>query len=312
MKVIFDFYFLSTSSIFVGGLLSSLVKIRLHTENQLHRLSGSALKVPGWWMASYHGGSLDTDKFMRAMLQYRNTPMQDCRKLPAQMVFGRQMRDFIPSLTYKYEPAKDWAMTQEHRERTLANKRDMDNQRWSHRTKTLDDLEDGTVVAIQNQTGSNLTKWDKTGIVIENKPNSKVMIRVDGSRRVTMRNRRFVRPMEPMLRNSRRPEPARRRTALPPPIRQELQRKNPPSRPPVQVEHVDEAPAEVRGGVPDVPSRKSKTLRMSTTMLMFDLYMRCPLTTCRHTNGAAFTIIPIPICGWGLLLHRREQLPGAW
>ena len=43
------------------------------------------------------------------------------------MVSGRQMRDFIPSLTYKYEPAKDWAVTQEHRERTLANKREMDN-----------------------------------------------------------------------------------------------------------------------------------------------------------------------------------------
>ena len=56
-------------------------------------------------------------------------------------------------------------------------------------------------------------KWEKTGIVIENKPNSKVMIRVNGSRRVTMRNRRFVRPMEPMLRNDTRPEPARRRTA---------------------------------------------------------------------------------------------------
>jgi hypothetical protein len=133
---------------------------------------------------------------MRAMLQYRNTPMQDYRRSPAQMVFGRQMRDFIPSVTYKYEAAKDWAVTQEQRERTLANKRDMDNQRWSYRTKALDDLEVGTAVAIQNQTGSNPTKWDNTGIVIENKPNSKVMIRVDGSRRVTMRNRRFVRPME--------------------------------------------------------------------------------------------------------------------
>ena len=151
-----------------------------------------------------HGGSLDTDKFMRAVLQYRKLPMQDCRRSPAEMLFGRQMRDFIHSLTYKYEPVKDWAVTQEHRERTLANKRDMDNQRWTHRTKASDDLEVRTAVAIQNQTGSNPTKWDKTGIVIENKPNSKVMIRVDGSRRVTMRNRRFVRPMEPLLRNDTR------------------------------------------------------------------------------------------------------------
>jgi hypothetical protein len=69
------------------------------------------------------GGSLDTDKFMRAVMQYRNTPMQDCMSSPA------QMRDFIPSLTYKYEPAKDWAVTKKHRERTLATKRELDNKR---------------------------------------------------------------------------------------------------------------------------------------------------------------------------------------
>jgi hypothetical protein len=43
--------------------------------------------------------------------------------------------------------------------------------------------------------------------------------------------------MEPMLRRDTRPEPARRRPA---------------QEPPVQVEHVDEAPAEVRDGEPDV------------------------------------------------------------
>ena len=143
-----------------------------------------------------------TDKVMRAVLQYRNTPMQDSRRSPAQMVFGQQMRDFIPSLAYKYEPAKDWAISQEHRERTFAIKREMDHQRWSYRTKDLDKLEVGTAVAIQNQTGQNPTKWDKTGVIIENKPNSKVMIRVDGSRRVTLKNRQFVRHLQTGLRTT--------------------------------------------------------------------------------------------------------------
>ena len=30
-------------------ILSSLVNIRLHSENWLCNLPGSALKVPGWW-----------------------------------------------------------------------------------------------------------------------------------------------------------------------------------------------------------------------------------------------------------------------
>jgi hypothetical protein len=78
------------------------------------------------------------------------------------------------------------------------------------------------------------------------------MIKIDGSRRVTMRNRRFVRPMEPTLRNKTRPEPARRRQATQPTVRQELPRRTPPCSPPVQGDHVDETPAVVREGGLDV------------------------------------------------------------
>ena len=41
-------------------------------------------------------GSIDNDKFVKAILQYRNTPHKDCRRSPAQMVFGRTLRDHIP------------------------------------------------------------------------------------------------------------------------------------------------------------------------------------------------------------------------
>ena len=56
-------------------------------------------------------------------------------------------------------------------------------------------LDVGTPVAIQNQTGKNPTKWDKTGVIIENNPYSQVKVRVDGSRRITCRNRRFIKPL---------------------------------------------------------------------------------------------------------------------
>ena len=191
------------------------------------------------------GGSLDNDRFMRAVMQFRNTPMQDCRRSPAQMVFGRQMREFIPSMVHKYEPAKDWSVTQEYRERTLAIKRESDDRRWSQRTKDLDDLVPGTAVSIQNQTGNNPTKWDKTGIVLENKPHSQVMIRVDGSRRVTTRNRRFVRPLNPTLRKeSSRPTP-RKEDSRPKPRREETQD-------PIQYQHAQDAAAVEHDQVPEV------------------------------------------------------------
>ena len=53
----FFILFLSLSSIYFLGVLSYWVKIRLHTENQLPRLPGSALKVPvggvGWLPTHY-------------------------------------------------------------------------------------------------------------------------------------------------------------------------------------------------------------------------------------------------------------------
>ena len=51
----------------------------------------------------------------------------------------------------------------------------------------------GEAVAVQNQTGRFLKKWDKIGIVMENMDHDKVLVRLDGSRRLTTRNRRFVR-----------------------------------------------------------------------------------------------------------------------
>jgi hypothetical protein len=106
-------------------------------------------------------------------------------------------------------------------------------------------------VAIQNQTGQNPTKWDKTGIIIENKPNSKVMIKVDGSRRVTMRNRRFVRPMEASLRTPTNPAPARKKPMTPPTPRREQPKEPLPSCPRIEVEKVAKAPLEVREEVND-------------------------------------------------------------
>ena len=38
-------------------------------------------------------GSLDNDKFLRGMLQLRNSPDRDCNLSPAQIVFGRPLRD---------------------------------------------------------------------------------------------------------------------------------------------------------------------------------------------------------------------------
>ena len=117
-------------------------------------------------------GGLDTDKYLKAVLQYRNTPHQDCRKSPAQMVFGRALRDFTPTMPYKYSPSADWCISQELRERLLSKSREQDGERLAKTTRQLDELPVGTPVVIQNQTGRYPTKWDKTGVIVKIRPHN--------------------------------------------------------------------------------------------------------------------------------------------
>ena len=41
-------------------------------------------------------GSPIWDKVRRAVMQHRNTPLNDVKLSPAQLVFGRPIRDFLP------------------------------------------------------------------------------------------------------------------------------------------------------------------------------------------------------------------------
>merc|ERR1711888_503151 len=86
-----------------------------------------------------------------------------------------------------------------------SKKRDQDGQKWAARTKDLQEMEVGPPVSIQNQTGSHPTKWDKTGVVLENRPYQQVLVKVDGSRRATLRNRRFVRNLYKDLKRNGNP-----------------------------------------------------------------------------------------------------------
>ena len=143
-------------------------------------------------------GELDTDALQRAILQYPNTPDPDTKLSPAMCLFGRPIKDFIPILPGRYQPHPTWLDTLNTREDALRNRHMKAAERWSEHTKRLQPLTVGDHVRIQNQTGPHPLKWDKTGKVIEVRQFDQYGIRVDGSGRVTLRNRKFLRKFIPV------------------------------------------------------------------------------------------------------------------
>ena len=85
----------------------------------------------------------------------------------------------------------------EQRERALARRHVRKGQELAEHTKKLSELEIGQVVLVQNQTGKNPLRWEKSGQVVEVMGFDQYRVKIDGSGRVSVRNRRFLKPITP-------------------------------------------------------------------------------------------------------------------
>ena len=146
-------------------------------------------------------GSLDINSFHKAILSYRNTIDPVTKFSPAMAVFGRQMRDGLPVLPGKYNPHNTWKELLEHREKALAMRHVAHHEAWSEHSKRLPPLKVGTKVFIQNQVGNNPRRWERTGTIVETKEHDQYNVKVDGTGRLTLRNRRFLRQFSPITRD---------------------------------------------------------------------------------------------------------------
>ena len=149
------------------------------------------------------GGSLDNDALVRALLIQRNTPDPTCKISPSEILFGRKLSDTLPRLDkgimkfsntmFRQDWREGWALKEDAMKVRYAKS----IERLSEHSRQLPPLRDGTRVFVQNQTGPKPGKWDKSGQVVECKENDQYVVKVDGSGRLTLRNRRFLRSYEP-------------------------------------------------------------------------------------------------------------------
>lgn len=146
-----------------------------------------------------HCGRLCHDRAARALLTHRNTPVQDLDMSPAVMLYGRIIKDHLPVLRDKYQTRKQWKEIGELRELAMAKRHMRNEQFYNQHCRPLQELQVGDSVQIQNQDGKYPRRWTKTGRVVETHGNRQYQVRVDGSGRITLRNRRFLRKIYPVV-----------------------------------------------------------------------------------------------------------------
>jgi hypothetical protein len=97
-------------------------------------------------------------------------------------------------------------LTADQRELALSRRHVMKREELMRATKELEPLVVGTVVSVENQTGPSKLKWDKSGVILEVLPCRQYKVKMDGSGRVSLRNRVYLMAIVPYKPETRREE----------------------------------------------------------------------------------------------------------
>ena len=113
------------------------------------------------------GGHLNTDEAAQALLMYRNTPLRDGGRSPAQLALGRHLRDGIPSPPQRYKLSPEWYQDLRRRELSMVTHGEKSKAAYDVGTKQLPELSVGDGVLCQD---ARTKIWDRRGVVVEKFP----------------------------------------------------------------------------------------------------------------------------------------------
>ena len=131
--------------------------------------------------ACTRGDGLTGERARIALMEYRNTPLRDLNRSPANLLFGRHMRDLIQLAEGTWALDRRWHMDAGDRERAYAEKLKREGNKWAEHTKKLQNLKEGQDVLVQQGAGREKGKWNRSGRVIEKDGDQSYIVRLDGS-----------------------------------------------------------------------------------------------------------------------------------
>ena len=97
----------------------------------------------------------------------------------------------------RYCPHPTWKETLANREKALAKRHSLEHEKWSEHARSLPPLSVGDHVYVQNLTGNHPKRWERTGIIVEVRQFHQYIVKIDGSGRLTLRNRQHLRKFKP-------------------------------------------------------------------------------------------------------------------
>ncbi|KAK8374449.1 hypothetical protein O3P69_018935 [Scylla paramamosain] len=135
-----------------------------------------------------------------------------------ELLTGRQLRDAIPVESSRYLINEQWGRTLRDRERAMIQTSVNSSMRHDQQAHSLTPLRPRQRARIQNPSSG---RWDRVGTVLELSAPRQYLLRLDGSGRASIRNRRHLRPLtgEPQLSDDSTESPTPVRVTTPRPRR---------------------------------------------------------------------------------------------
>ena len=175
-------------------------------------------------------GRLDSDLFAEGLLELRNAPRSDGRSA-AQVVFGHPLRSAVPAHHRAFD--RRWQLLADKCDARAAEEKLKTAERYDSTAKPLPHLRMGQHVLVRDVvTGL----WDRTGVISGIGNFRKILVRLP-SGRMYWRNRRFLRPVRPLIteqQQQRQPQPQQQWQPQPEQQRQLQPQQQPLPQPPPQ------------------------------------------------------------------------------